>query len=393
MSAKKLYFKNSKEANKEVLNQILETGETYTSLRESISRRLGIDIANEQEFPISNPRFSWKKLRAKLEEANTSSDFSQLLRAGIQVIVNQMYQTVETTFEDWAHVVQSNKKEELYAPLHGIGFPKEVAALEPYPEVGAAGLDIKLVNKKYGELFAVEKELIEDDQTGQFKNQVGLIAIYLKQVLEVLAYAKLGGKASEYAELKIPACETKPSDEPSGYPYATNLVGGGSNRPATYQALSQVAIQEGIVALMNMKNKLGLKMAVNPKRLIISPKNKFDASILLHSAYYPSGAAASGQVGGAFAINPLQGILDLTVSRFVFDHNGVADGTSKAWYILDDTKPFFVVQVREAAAVEQEAVNSGQSFERDIIRFKGYTRCNADFIDPRFVYQGNDGSV
>jgi len=134
-------------------------------------------------------------------------------------------------------------------------------------------------------------------------------------------------------------------------------------------------------------------MAVQPKRLLIGPALEFDAAVLMNSAYYPSGAAAAGQVGGAFAINPIKGLLDLTVSRFIFKNDGTVTGDSKAWYIVDSTKPFFVLQMRNPVSIEQEATNAGESFNRDIYRFKASNRMNADWLDPRFAWQGNDGSV
>jgi hypothetical protein len=51
------------------------------------------------------------------------------------------------------------------------------------------------------------------------------------------------------------------------------------------------------------------------------------------------------------------------------------------------------MQLREGVAVEQEAVNAGTSFEEDTYRYKGSMRGNADFVDPRWFWQGNDGSV
>lgn len=390
----KLNFKNTKEQNKEVLKECVATGDTFTSLKESLQHRLGMDITDEKQFPVMDRKFSWKKVEKKLmREADSASTFTQVLRAGIQTVVNSAYETVPTTFEDWCHVVQSTKDTELYAPLQGIGFPREVGKQEIYPEYGAAGLDIKLQNKKYGEIFALEKELLDDDQTGQFQKQASLIGQYLKLVLEVLAYGKLASVSGmQYADMKVPVSETKPATE-SAYPWSTALVGGGKTKPASFGALTQANIQAGFIALLNQLNLLGLKMQVQPNRILISPHYNFDLAVLLHSAYYPSGAATAGAVGGAFAINPMQGIADKTVSRFMFDQNGSVSADSKAWYLVDDSKPWFVVQVREAAAVVQENPQSGQSFDRDIMRFKGLTRCNADFIDPRFAWQGSDGSV
>ena len=73
---------------------------------------------------------------------------------------------------------------------------------------------------------------------------------------------------------------------------------------------------------------------------------------------------------GAFAINPIKGIADLTVSRFMFKNDGTVAGDSKAWYLADDSKPWFVVQMREAMTVVQGVLNSGASFNQDVVGSK-----------------------
>ena len=379
------------------------------SYRESFQRKHGFDWADSKAFPVGSDRFSWKKVANKLghgsvesalREADSATSFTQVLRAGIQQLVNNSYETVPTTFESWTSQVNSERDTELYAPLHGISFMREVGKQELFSESYAAGLDIKLVNRKYGEIYAVERELLEDDQTGQFAKQSGLLGEYAKLCWEVIAYAKLAGKftggaKANYAGLVIPNTETQPSNE-ANYPFATPaapFVGGGSNRPATYTMLTQAAIQAGFISQMNQRNLLGLLMNVDPKRLIVSPYNRFNAAILLNSSFYPSVPGSAGTTGATFAVNPIESIASLTVSRFVFEPSGTIDGQSTAWYLADDSKPFFVMQVRESASVIQEAPNSGESFNRDIIRFRLVLRGNGDYIDPRFIYQGNDGSV
>jgi hypothetical protein len=135
-------------------------------------------------------------------------------------------------------------------------------------------------------------------------------------------------------------------------------------------------------------------MGVNPNRLIISPQNRFTAAILLNSSFYPSVQSATpGAAGNTFAINPIESIAALTISRFVFNNDATVNGTTQAWYLIDDSKPWFVAQIRQAAEVVQENPVAGQSFDRDVIRFKLSLRVNADHIDPRFAWQGDDGSV
>lgn len=390
----KLIRRNSIEENRKAIHNATWKSPEMLELRESFSRKFGKDMTDASQFPVTNPNFSWKSARQKLTEADSGSSFNQVLRAGVQTIVNSMYESVDTSFEQWCHVVQSQKDTELYAPLHGISFLREIGKQEKYPEAHAVGLDIKLKNRKYGVGYAVEKELMEDDQTAQFSKQVGLMGEYAKLALEVLVMAKLGSNPnSAYADMSIPQSETQPADE-SSYPFSTAMVGGGKNRPASFGALNQGNVQNGFIALMNQKNKLGLKMMVKPSRILIGPAYQFDASVLLHSAYYPSVPSATpGAVGTSFSENPIKGIANLTISRFMFKNDGTVDGSSTAWYLLDDSVPFFVCQIREAAMVSQENPNSGDSFDRDIMRFKVSMRANADYIDPRFIYQGNDGSV
>lgn len=395
--------------NAQALRETLWQGKEIRDYRESFRRKHGFDWADSKAFPVSNNRFSWKKVANKLghssvesclREADSATTFVAQLRAGVQQMVNNSYETVATTFESWTSTVNSERDTELYAPLHGISFMREVGKQELFSESYAAGLDIKLINRKYGEIYAVERELLEDDQTGQFAKQSGLLGEYAKLCWEVISYAKLagvftGGVKASYAGLVIPNTETKPNNE-TNYPFTVQSApfqGGGYNAPASYTILNQTGIQNGFIALMNQRNLLGLIMNVDPKRLVVGASDRFNAAVLLNSSFYPSVPGSAGTTGTSFAINPIESIAALTVSRFVFNNLGVIDGTTRAWYLMDDSKPFFVLQIREAASVIQENPTSGESFNRDIIRFRLVLRGNGDYVDPRFVWQGNDGSV
>lgn len=398
-TARILGLRNSAEQNKKVVERQLNNNEYFKKMREGIRRHHGIDISDKAQlkeggkFPVLADGFSFKAMESKMIEVDAATSFVQLLRAGVQTIVNDMYQSVETTHEEWTHAVSSDKEEELYAPLQGIGFPSEVGRQEKYGESGAAGLDIKLRSRKYGELYPVEMELIMNDQTGQVKNMVGLLAEYAKQVIEVIVYAKLASVAGmSYSNLLVPVSETKPATE-ANYPYSQAFVGGGANRPASFGAFNIANFELARQALLTQKNMLGLKMSVKPGRLLVSPKYEVDAATILNSSFYPAGAQSAGVTGGAFAVNFFKGIANLTVSSWLFDNTGVISGLSKAWYVMDDRRPWFIVQLREPASVVQEDPNSGAGFERDIIRHKMRIQGNADFIDPRFVFQGSDGSV
>lgn len=385
-----------RERNQAAIKKVLTEGKEIKAFRESFEGRYGIDPLDAEKLPVMKEGFSFKKLREKissLREADSASAYTQFLRAGVQSIVNAMYESTPTTFEDWVTVIPSSKDTELYAPLHGVAFPRQVGPSVKYPELGSAALDIKLQNRKFGSIYSLQRELLDDDQTGQFQKQAGIMGEYLRLVAEVWVYGKLASVSGgcSYQDLKIPTSETKPADE-AVYPWSTSLIGGGATRPAAFGAFNQSNLQAGLYSLMGQKNLLGIIMAVAPNRILISPKNQFDAAVLLNSSYYPTGATA-GATGGAFSINPIKGIADLTVVRYMFDQTGAVNPQSKAWYLVDDSKPWFVMQVREAVVVEQENPASGASFEQDEVRFKARSRFQSDFIDPRFAWQGNDGSA
>lgn len=383
------------ERNKKVIERQLIENDEVKKLRSWSMKKYGVDpVTDEKQFPFSEGRVDITKLRNKFEEADSSSAFTQFLRAGLQQVVNGMYKSVETTWQEWATAVPSSKDTELYAPNHGVAFPKEVGQNEVYPEVGVAALDIELKNKKFGSLYSLTIELANDDQTGTMMQQASLLGEYQALLVEVYVYGKLASVSNmQYIDLIIPTSETKPSYE-SAYPWSTSFRGGGANRPASYGAMIQANVQAGIIGLMNQKNLQGIKMQVtNKPRIITGPALRFDVGVLLNSSFYPSGAASAGQVGGAFAVNMLQSLLQHTCSRFVFKNDGTVNGDSKAWYLVDDTKPFFVVQMREPVALFQENPESGKSFEMDLLRYKARSRFNCDWIDPRFAWQGNDGSI
>ncbi len=390
---------NLKEKNKKILQEHLrKSNEEFAT---GFKKKYGKDLHSADDFPVFKENFSWKKLRQQisLKEADTESGFVQNLRAGIIQAVNAGYDQSETTFEDWVTVIPSKKKTELYAPTHGPGFLRQVGEGENFPYVGSASLDIKLQNIKWGAGYAVTRELYEDDQTGLIAEQPKLLGEYCRLIAEVVCYGKLASISGgmTYAQVNIPASETQPSVEPT-YPWVSKAAGGfvqggGYTTFNTQQLMNQSSLQDAFIALAEQKNMQGLLMVSRPNRLLISAKYQFDAAVLLNSSMYPTGATP-GSTGGAFSINPLKSIADVTVTQFMFDQpTAQVNANSTAWYLVNDKKAWFVLQMREAAAVEQEAVNSGESFNKDEYRFKVRTRLNADFIDPRYAFRGNDGSV
>jgi hypothetical protein len=60
---------------------------------------------------------------------------------------------------------------------------------------------------------------------------------------------------------------------------------------------------------------------------------------------------------------------------------------------VGDPKRGFVFQRRDPMEVVQENAQSGDSFRMEVYAFRARERFEADWIEPRFAYLGNDGSV
>lgn len=395
----KLTFKNTVEQNKKALRHAMNNTPHMKGLRESVRSQCGgLDILDSKKFPAHDSGFSLAAVRKKLMEANVASGFPQLLRAGVQVAFNNLIENYDgTIYNEVAHVIPSTMDTELYAPLHGISFLGERGPLQKFPEAQIAGLDLRLTNRFFGEMLTIAENLWNDDQTGQLAQTVGDLAEWTELAKEVYCMGKINSvQGQNYAGLVIPPSETKPSYE-ANYPWTTSaapFVGGGFNKPTGFGGLSQPNIQTAIEAQMVQKNLLGLIMNVKSQKLLVGPVRQFDAMILMNSTNNPSTVATlNGSAAGAFSVNPIKSILDVIVGRYLFDNVGNCNGTSKAWYIYDGSKPWMVMQLRDPGSVVQENPQSGESFERQAIRHRLDLRFNTDFIDPRFIWQGSDGSA
>jgi len=371
-----------------VSQQLQQRGNTR--IIKEVNDKYGIDVGDSKIFDFESPFFSFKtfrnqayKLARSMQESTAETTFGQLLRAGIQSIANGWYQRRETTYQKWVSESVSSKRQEFYAPLHHAGFPRRVDANSKFPEVTVAGLDIMMKNYKFGAIIGFERELFDDDQTGQVQQRSADMGENMAILEEIWAYARFIGLASSYAGDPIPASETKPANE-TAWPFSTSFVGGGANRPATYVRFGKDALIAAWKQLVVQKDLLGNIMSVRPDTILCSREDYFDVSLILNSQYYPSvPSTTTGATGAPFASNELKGIANVVMSPYLPD---------KAW-AFGQAGRGFVFQRRDPLEIIQENPSSGMAFEQDEFRFRSRSRWDCDWVDPRFWFLGDDGTV
>lgn len=375
--------------------QAKKCDELHARLAETVKRQLGVDPtaipwggydahvgAPYTEFSVRRLKENFdSKTAPKLREANSETAFGQLLRYGVQNFMFDAYRSVtDFVYTDLVTVRPSKNRQEWYAPLYGVEVPKDIPLGGKFEDSRIAGLDVEVINKKVGRLLTLERELVDDDQTGQIAQKASELGerMRYKEEADVMGVdfftlTTLGTGLTGVA----------------GTSYSSTMYGtfGGvafGNRPATYAPLSQPGLEAADIAMHNATDPMGNRIMVRPSKLIISPSDKFNAAKLLNSALQPSvpgaagqtaSTAASGLTGYVMTINPLQGLYDLKVSRFL-----------PALYAFLQDPRSIVFQDRDAFELLMEARDAGASFERDEYRYRARRRYQVAVIDYRFIY-------
>lgn len=375
---------------------------------ESMGMRLSegvAQVAEDMEETFLNEGFQgWDELAdfaadhfVEMGEATSASAFGQLLRAGVQTIANDYYLRTPISWTTYVREYASDKRQEFHAPLHRSSLPMLTRPQQPYKESGIVGEDIELVNKKFmgGESF--ERELWEDDQTGQIRQRAQSLGEAQRVLEEIYVAGRiLGLTGFTQGNFVVPTSQYKTRNAKGTVittPYSANLYTTGSgNLLSTNKVLGGSSLKEGIARLMNALDPKDLKIMVRPNHIVASVQDALNARILTESQLNATvqgvgGTTFNNQVGGTIgsmnAINAFNGLLTFSINYYFPDW---------AWIVGEKQKgPVF--QRRTPMEVVQEVPNSGQSFDLDSIRWRTRSRWEMDWIDSRFWLRGNDGTA
>ena len=340
-------------------------------------------------FDFQRADFSAKKFREgaysvamKTKEAQAELAFGQLLRAGVQNIFNDIYQAVEITYTAAVREAASNKRQEFYSPLERVGFPKRVEKGDSFPETNFKGLDLELINVKYGMQVAFERELMDDDQTGQIITRAQQMGENARIHEEAYVWGRMMNDTSASLD-----GEAIPMSYTYATPYSTTGIhGAGKGKNALSDGrLSQTQIQNGWILAKKMLDQSGRPIVVMPKILAVSPQDIFFAEVLMNSAQNPSMSSTQtadiGKTGSIMGINPIKNLVGVVSSRFIADYGA----------LMIDSGKGFVFQRRDPQEVVQENPQSGPAYSQEVYRYKLRSRWEADFIDPKFMINLNPG--
>lgn len=358
----------------------------------SFLTRMGLTEADVKET-FNAPGFSIQQMRlnilreaaeGNLREGTAETSWGQLLRVGVQAMASDYFAWAgnETIFQDIVDERPSNKAMEFYAPMYGGQLPKPVERSGRYASSYLKGTDSMIVNEKVGRLYEFEKELWDDDKTGQIKQKAADIGAGMRIVQEMYFSARLSGAATHFAEdlyVGAPGIVTTPYSAAQG-----------NQSASTSARLSQPELEAASVAMLKIRDPLNNLLHTKMDTLVVSVDDMMNAAKLINSTLQPSMPGTSAQVMGGYTVtaaqttsgvpggtigyvntvNPLYGLYKLKIGRYLGSYE---------WY-LGQAKKGLILQSRSPLEIIQENPTAGDSFNRDVLVFKSTARWAIDWI-------------
>lgn len=283
----------------------------------------------------------------KFQEAATTGEFPNLLRADFQDILLSAYGAVPMPLMGLSDQVTSVNENETYRGLKGLGpLTQEVPQGGPYGELLIGEKDtVTIYNKKFGGLIAVTDEMIRFNKLAEFNRMASMLGESLARGVEAAIADVIETTSNTTA-------------------YTSTVT------------LNRVNL-EGVVTAFRKQTATAedgstFYLGLVPDTLLIPPDLELEARRLLQSTMIPGSANND--------INVLQNSLNIVVSYDL--------SSTSLWYVLKSKwanglkfqkviGPPPELSMQDMTATQSEGV-----FKYDTIRYKARTLYGCGVIDP-----------
>lgn len=206
---------------------------------------------------------------------------------------------------------------------------------------------------------SVTQEMVEDDQYNIINQIPKFLSRSLREVEEVVAHLQLNNGFTT---------NTGP-DGQALFSTAHPLVGTGgtlSNTPTTPADLTETALENAIISLMDWTDDQGLKAMTKPKTLVVPTAYAMTARKILETQYKVGTADNDKNIVNTYN-------LKLVVSPYITD--------SDAWFLFTDAEMGLKFKVRRPATLQK--FNDDRTQNMNVITTK---RFSTGFTDWRAAY-------
>jgi hypothetical protein len=298
----------------------------------------------------------------------TTGTHPKLLWPGLQAIWGNMYKDQAEEHTAVFDAVTSDKAYEEDQELAGFG-------LAPVKSEGGSisydttinGYVTRYTNVTYGLGFIVTQEAVEDNQyKSQAEKRVKALRRSMRHTKETVG-ANVLNRAFTAAYAGGDGKELVATDHPTAN-------GTQSNELTVAADLSETALEDLFIQIMNATDTRGLRISLKPRKLIVAPANAFNAERILKSALQNDTANN--------AVNAMRSMGLLPEGAMTWSFLTDAD----AWFVKTDAPEGLKVQNRRALALEKDG-----DFETGNFKHKASERYAFGWSDWRSLF-GSPGA-
>jgi len=296
----------------------------------------------------------------------TTGNFAKALWPGVSTWYGEAYKEYPTEYTDLFDEETSSKAYEEDVGISGFGFAEEVTegGKTPYDEARQAYIS-RYINKTYRKGFIVTMEAMEDNMyniEALGKKKAEALKFSMRQTKEVLA-ANVYNRAFT-----------------AGYTFGDGVVLGSalhplfaggtfSNVPSVAADLSEASLEQACIDIAGYTNDRGLVINVQPKSLIVSKENIFEAYRILNSVLRSD--SANNDINALRVMNLFPG--GAKVNHYLTDPD--------AWFIRTNCPDGMKYKNRKSDTFGMD--NDSDTFNA---KFYSYFRCSFGNTDPRGLY-------
>lgn len=299
-----------------------------------------------------------------------SGSYPQDLRPGIKAWFGADYKDYDPKYDKIFEMRSSTRNYEEDALDSGLGLAVEKPEGSSITyDSGNQGITPRYRHITYGLGFVITQEMLEDGNImGKAERYTKKLKYGCMRAKEVVAanvlnrafnssYTMTGGDAKEL-------CATD---------HATRS-GNQANELATAADLSEAALEQAVIDIRNMVDDRGLRIAVQPRKLVIPTGLEFDAHRILFSPLRVN--SANNDLNALKSLSSIpEGIL---VNPYLTD--------TDAWFILTDAPEGLIYYNRKDLTVD-----SDNDHDTNNMRVKALFRCSFGWSDFRGIY-GSPGA-
>lgn len=300
--------------------------------------------------------------------AVNTGNIAKLLWPGLHAIWGE-YKDHPVEYKELFDTSSSDKQYEEDQLLRGLGLaPRKAEGSATVYDTTAQGITSRYTHAAYSLGFMLTREALADNQyKGKALKAMKMLARSFRQTKETVA-ANVYNRAHDTNYV---------GGDGSALCVTTHATFSGtqSNRLTTAADFSESALEDLCVQIANAVDETGLKIALQPSKLLIPTALMFEAARVLKSV---------GQNDSANnAINALRSM-------------GMFSEGAKVNHYFDDPDAFFVkTDVPEGMRhFEREAPEFAQDndFDTSNLKYKGYERYSFGWTDFRGVYSNGGGA-